>query len=84
MANDLDGAKERAEARFKKAQQRATEGEKAKAEHDAKVLAVDANTARLKALRLDKERVDRETAAAAAAETQVKPKRVRSSKSAAP
>lgn len=78
MANDLDGAKERAEARFKKAQQRATEGEKAKAEHDARVLAVDANTARLKALRLDKERVDRETAAAA--EIPPKPKRVRSSK----
>ena len=48
-------ARARAEARFRKVEAQATEGAKAKAEHDVRIAARDANTARLKALRLEKE-----------------------------
>jgi hypothetical protein len=41
-----------AESSFKKRERRITEGRKAMAEHDAAARAVDANTARLRALRL--------------------------------
>src|SRR5258708_20936171 len=47
-----DRAHDAAEASFKKRERRITEGRKAMAEHDAAARAVDANTARLRALRL--------------------------------
>lgn len=59
MAED-QGAKERADARFKRAEVQAREGEAVRAENAARSRAVDANTARLKGLRLEKERADRE------------------------
>ena len=55
--------KEVAEAAFKRRERQASEGAKAKAEHDARAIAVDANTARLRALRLEKEQADRLEAA---------------------
>jgi hypothetical protein len=45
-------AHDAAESSFKKRERRITEGRKAMAEHDAAARAVDANTARLRALRL--------------------------------
>jgi hypothetical protein len=47
-----DRAHDTAESSFKKRERRITEGRKAMAEHDAAARAVDANTARLRALRL--------------------------------
>lgn len=74
MSTQREDAKARAEARFKKAEVQATEGAKAKSEHDARVAAVDANTARLKALRLAKEEADRATPPAAPARKRSAPK----------
>ena len=65
MADKSDEAKARAEARFRKNEQRSSEAEKAHAEVAAKARARDENTARLKGLRLAKERADRESAAPA-------------------
>jgi hypothetical protein len=47
-----DRAHDTAESSFKKRERRISEGRKAMAEHDAAARAVDANTARLRALRL--------------------------------
>ena len=47
-----DRTHDAAESSFKKRERRITEGRKAMAEHDAAARAVDANTARLRALRL--------------------------------
>jgi hypothetical protein len=49
-----------------RARRLAEEGRKAREEHDALVEARDLNTARLRALRLEKERADAEARAAAA------------------
>ena len=65
MADKSDEAKARAEARFRKDQQRSSEAEKTHAEIAAKARARDENTARLKGLRLAKEQADREAAAQA-------------------
>lgn len=56
-----------AESRLEKSQRQAQEGAEARAEHDAKASAVLVNTARLKELRLDKERTDKAAAVASAA-----------------
>lgn len=61
--SDHSVARTTAEMRFDKMQRQAEEGAKARAEDSAKSVAVTANTARLKALRLDKERADKEAAA---------------------
>jgi hypothetical protein len=58
MAEKPNGAKARAEASFQKKEQLAREGDKARAEYEAAARARDANTARLKALRLAKEAAD--------------------------
>ena len=63
MADKSEEAKARAEARFRKNEQRSSEAEKAHAEVAAKARVRDENTARLKGLRLAKEHADRETAA---------------------
>ena len=68
MVEDDETALARA-AKVQKAQDRAADGMKAMAEYEAERQAVDANTVRLRALRLEKERVEREAAKAA-----VKPK----------
>ena len=65
MADKSDEAKARAEARFRKDQQRSSEAEKAHADIAAKARARDENTARLKGLRLAKEQADRDAAARA-------------------
>jgi hypothetical protein len=57
--------REEAEARFARAQKAAEDGRKAMKEHEAETARVDANTARLRALRLAKEAADREEALAA-------------------
>ena len=61
-----DEARARAEEKFKKEQVRATEANDAKAEYDARQAAMEVNTARLKALRIEKEAAERDKAAAAA------------------
>jgi hypothetical protein len=48
-----------AESSFKKKERRITEGRKAMAEHDAAARSVDANTARLRALRLARDEAER-------------------------
>jgi hypothetical protein len=52
LAKNPDQAHDVAESSFKKKERRLLEGQKAMAEHNAAVRSVDANTARLKALRL--------------------------------
>jgi hypothetical protein len=64
MSDFLDKAREGARARADKAQRTADESAKVWAEKAAEARSVDEKTARLKALRLEKERAD-----AAAAET---------------
>ena len=62
MADKSEEAKARAEARFRKNEQRSSEAEKTYAEIAIKARARDENTARLKGLRLAKEQADREAA----------------------
>lgn len=57
-------ARAAAESRFEKLRKPPEAGSEAKAEHVARDEAVSANTARLKELRLEKERADREAPAA--------------------
>jgi hypothetical protein len=57
-----DEIRARAEERFKKAEVKAVESTEARAEHDASIAARDANTKRLKGLRLAKEQDDRDAA----------------------
>src|ERR1700682_4398787 len=54
-----DRAHDTAESSFKKKERRITEGRKAMAEHDAAARSVDANTARLRALRLARDEAER-------------------------
>ncbi len=62
MAQDPKQPSLQAGLRFEKAQKLAREGEKARAEYEAAGRAADANRARLKALRLAKEAVDKDAA----------------------
>jgi hypothetical protein len=52
--------RDEAESRFARSQRTAEEGKKALQEHEAEAARVNANTARLRALRLAKEAADRE------------------------
>jgi hypothetical protein len=63
MADRTDEARARAEAKFKKVEQRSRE--QARGDEAAKAKAVDDKTARLKALRLAKEKTEREAALSA-------------------
>ena len=63
MADRSKEARERAEARFTKAEDRAREGKQAMAEFEAAAKAVREKTARLRTQRLAKEAADREAAA---------------------
>jgi hypothetical protein len=56
--------RDEAEARFTRAQKAAEDSKKAMKEHEAEAARINANTARLRALRLAKEAADRESAAA--------------------
>ena len=69
---EADAAAQDKAAKAQKALERAADGVKAMEEYEAERLAVDANTARLRALRLEKERADREAAEAAAAKPKAK------------
>lgn len=61
MSSSLKGRDE-AEARFTRAQKAAEDSRKAMKEHEAEAARINANTARLRALRLAKEAADRENA----------------------
>ena len=74
MTDDNTAALER-EAKAQKAAERAAEGALAMAEYEAEKLAVEANTARLRALRLEKEQADRKAAEALAAKPATKRQR---------
>lgn len=63
---DLDAAKARAEATFKKKEQQAREGAEAWAEYNAQRRAIAERTERLRALRLAKEAAEKTAAAATA------------------
>jgi hypothetical protein len=63
MSGSPEEARARAEAKFQKQQQAAEAGAKATAEHEAQAQAVEANTARLRSLRLTKEAADKEARA---------------------
>ena len=56
--NSKEALKKRADARFKQ-EERALDGRKAMTEYEAQVLAIREKTARLKALRLDKEAAEK-------------------------
>jgi hypothetical protein len=62
MSRHADDARARAEARFKREQQRSHQDEALKSEIAAQARAVDKKTERLKAVRLAKEAVDTKTA----------------------
>jgi hypothetical protein len=70
--DDKDVRRANAEARFKKAEARAVQATEAKAEHDAAIVARDANTERLKALRLARDESDRTAALARPASKKTK------------
>ncbi len=57
MPTDTDGARSRAEAKFKKQQEQAREGAKARNEYEQKAQSVVERTARLRAERLAREAV---------------------------
>ena len=63
MSSSPEEARARAEAKFQKQQKAAEEGAKVRAEHEARAQGVEANTARLKSLRLAKEAADKEAKA---------------------
>jgi hypothetical protein len=64
MTNSKEALKKRADARFKK-DERVREGTKAMLDYEAEVRAVREKTARLRALRLDKEAAEKKEGAAA-------------------
>ena len=72
MGDNSEEARARAEAKFQKQQQADQQAAQAKAEHEAQARAADANTARLKSLRLAKEAADKDVAAQTKARTQAK------------
>jgi hypothetical protein len=85
MGYSSDEARAKAEAKFQKQQKAAEEGAKATAEQEAQARAVDANTARLKSLRLAKEVADKEAdAKAKPAETSGKTKSAATKKKPSP
>ena len=84
MGDSSDEARARAEAKFQKQQKAAEEGARATAEHEAQAQAVDANTARLKSLRLAKETADKDVAAQTKAGTQAKTKSAMTKKKPSP
>ena len=63
MSGNPEEVRARAEAKFQKQQKAAEEGVKVRAEHEARAQGVEANTARLKSLRLAKEAADKEAEA---------------------
>ena len=65
MANEQDNVAQDRAAKAQKAHDRAVDGAKAMAEYEAERTAVDANTTRLRALRLEKEGLDAKAAAKA-------------------
>jgi hypothetical protein len=65
MGSSPDEARARAEAKFQKQQQADQQAVQAKAAREAQAQAVDANTDRLRSLRLAKEAADKEAAAQA-------------------
>ena len=60
MANNSKEARDRAEASFKKQEQRAREGAKAMADYEAEGRAMREKTARLKSLRMAKQAAGKE------------------------
>jgi hypothetical protein len=60
LANNSKEARDRAEASFKKQEQRAREGAKAMADYEAEGRAMREKTARLKSLRMAKQAAGRE------------------------
>ena len=67
MGGSSEEARVRAEVKFQKQQQADQQAAQTKAEQEAQARAVDANTARLKSLRLAKETADIEAAVQAKA-----------------
>jgi hypothetical protein len=70
-----DQAHDAAESSFKKKERRLSEGRKAMAEHDAAARSVDANTARLRALRLARDAAEAMAPAKAAKVSPAKKKK---------
>jgi len=84
MGDNSKEARARAEAKFQKQQKAAEEGAKATAEHEAQARAVDANTARLKSLRLTKEAADKAAEVKTKAEAPAKTKSAATKKKPSP
>ncbi len=74
MGSSPEEARARAEAKFQKQQQADQQAAVAKAEQEAQGRAIEANTARLKSLRLAKEAADKDVAAQTKAGAQAKSK----------
>jgi hypothetical protein len=69
-------ARDAAESSFKKKERRISEGRKAMAEHDAALRSVDANTARLRALRLARDAAEKMAPAKTAKVSAAKKKKI--------
>ena len=69
-------ARDAAESSFKKKERRISEGRKAMAEHDAALRSVDANTARLRALRLARDAAEKLAPAKTAKVSAAKKKKI--------
>ena len=74
MGDSSEEARARAEAKFQKQQQADQQAAVAKAEREVQAQAVEANTARLKSLRLAKEAADKDVTAQTKAGAQAKSK----------
>jgi hypothetical protein len=77
MAAKSEDAKARAEAQFRKREQRSHEAEQVRVENVAKAHAVDEKTARLKGLRLARDVAEQKAAAEAEAKPEPVKKRAR-------
>ena len=84
MGGSPDEARARAEAKFQKQQQADQQAAQAKAEREAQAQTVDANTARLKSLRLAKEAADKGAAPQTTVGTQAKTKPIATKKKHSP
>jgi hypothetical protein len=75
LSNTPQDVRDRAEARFRKIEQRASDGAKARTEYEAAARGVDEKTARLKALRLAKQEMQKAEQSSAPQQAKSKPKR---------
>jgi hypothetical protein len=75
LSNTPQDVRDRAESRFRKMEQRASDGAKARTEYETAARGVDEKTARLKALRLAKHEMQKTEQSSAPQTSKVKAKK---------